>query len=112
MKALDRFPDGGEDPEEPIDAGALEQEARMRRNSGKTNIPVALHGLLKAAEEEMNDGEVHFAQVGAVDNDRRTHDVEVILQVLKEHAFLFPVKRIRELPDRDRFGSYGHRITT
>jgi hypothetical protein len=112
MEALNRFPDGGEDVEEAIDAGPFQIGARLRRDAGETNIAVALHCFLKRAEEEMHGGLVHFAQVRAVNDDGGAHNVQFALQLPEEETLLLPVKLFRELPDGNRFGSKDHSFAT
>ncbi len=84
MKALNRLADGGEDVEEAIDAGGLEVKPGLWGNAREANIAVALHGFLKAAQKEMNGGEVHVAQIGAVNHDGWSQPNEVTFKVTKK----------------------------
>ena len=62
--------------EESVHTGGFKDRSRFRRNPGKPDIAIALHGFFKATQQQVKRICVQSAQVGTVDHETRAINVK------------------------------------
>ena len=84
VKAVDSLGDGVKGLEQTMDSGQFQSGGGADRKAGEFDVAIALHGLLQAAQQDVDAGAVEVLELGAIEHEARPVGVQTSLQIAKK----------------------------